>query len=357
MSEESHEHIVQYLYVHSPGETLSYPTSRASVGVGRVATRYLECALVQAASLRFNHTNCRLTLVTNLAEESVLGPRGKRVLEQLGSLGVGLAYAEYDHRPSGSPGWFYASRYVLDAIRAVAREPAEQRLWFLDVDCVWIDPGKVLAAFPDAGSVGCIHMSYDIDWDRSGRTRASLEQLGGAPVSRERPPPWMGGELLAGRSSDLLAMVDACEQIGRDIDALGYSLGTEEQLLTVAGALGRVRFQDMSHIGRRILTGPRHSGVNPQDPCALGLWHLPSEKGLGFRRAASSILRGHTRSLERDLTKPARAMRRFNVNGGRWTERRVRDDGWIVANRMHELVLARLPSSRRTHRPANANSA
>jgi hypothetical protein len=344
MSEESHDHIVQYLYVHSPGEDMHYPTSRASIGVGRLATRYIECALVQAASLRFNDVDCKLTLVTNLADESVLGRRGTRLLQRMRSFGVTIAHADYNHRPSGPPGWFYASRYVLDAIVAMASEPAEQRLWFLDVDCVWVAPERVLRAFPGAGSVGCIHMSYNIDWDRTGRTRATLEQLGRAPVSRQRPPLWVGGELLAGRSGDLLALVDVCEEIDREIEKLGNALGTEEQLLTLADALGRVRFQDMSHIGRRILTGPRHSGVNPQNPGALGLWHLPSEKGLGFRRAADAVLRRRTRSLKRDLSDHARAMRRFNVNGGRWTGRRVRDDGWILTNRLRELVLARLPA-------------
>lgn len=344
MSEESHDHIVQYLYVHSPGETLNYPTSRASIGVGRVATRYIECALVQAASLRFNHADCKLTLVTNLTDESVLGRRGVRLLQRMRAIGVTITHAEYNHRPSSSPRGFYASRYVLDAIQAMASGPAEQRLWFLDVDCVWIAPKTALAAFPEAGSVGCIHMSYNIDWDRTGRTRATLEQLGGAPVSRQQPPLWVGGELLAGRGEDLLVLVDACEDIDCDIDTLGNALGTEEQLLTLAGALGRVRFQEMSHIGRRILTGPRHGGVNPQDPSTLGLWHLPSEKGLGFRRASNAILRRRTRSLKRDLADPARAMRRFNVNGGRWTSRRLRDDGWIVTNRLRELVLVWLPA-------------
>lgn len=346
MSEGSHDHIVQYLYVHAPGEDMHYPTSRASIGVGRLATRYIECALVQAASLRFNDADCRLTLVTNLTDESLLGGRGERLLQRMRSIGVTIAHAEYDHRPSGPPGWFYASRYVLDAIRAIASEPVEQRLWFLDVDCVWIAPEKVLATFPETGSIGCIHMSYNIDWDRTGRTRATAEQLGGAPISREKPPLWVGGELLAGRNGELLTLVDACEKIDREIEELGNALGTEEQLLTLADALGRVRFQDMSHIARRILTGPRHSGVNPEDPGALGLWHLPSEKGLSFRRAADTILHGRMGSLKRDLADPVRAMRRFNVNGGRWTSRRLRDDGWIVANRVRELALARLPGSR-----------
>jgi hypothetical protein len=346
MTKESRDHVVQYIYVHASGEEMRYPTSRTSIGPGRLAMRYVECALVQAASLRFNNAACELTLVTNLTDERVLGRRGALLLQRLRSLGVTIAHAEYDHRPMGSPAGFYASRYVLDAIRATASESTEQRLWLVDVDCVWIAPERILEAFPDTGSVGCIQMSYNIDWDRTGRTRATLEQLATTPVSRENPPPWVGGELLAGRGSDLLALVKACEKTDREIERLGNALGTEEQLLTVAGALGRVHFQDLSHVGRRILTGPRHGGVNPEDPCTLGLWHLPAEKGLGFRRAANAILRKRTSSLKRDLTDPSRAMRRFNVNSGRWTIRRARDDGWLTVNRMFELVLARLPGTR-----------
>jgi hypothetical protein len=346
MNDKSHDHIVQYLYVHSPGENLNYPTSRTRGGAGILATRYIECALVQAASLRFNDANCKLTLVTNLTDERLLGQRGERLLQNMRSIGVTIAHADYEHRPAGSLGGYYASRYVFDAIQAMTSGPPEQRLWFLDVDCVWIAPEQVLATFPKRGSVGCIHMSYNVDWDRTGRTRAALEQLGEVPVSREQPPLWVGGELLAGYSHELLALVEACEQIDREIDELGYTLGTEEQLLTLAAALGRIRFQDMSDVGRRILTGPRHGGVNPQDPCALGLWHLPSEKGLGFRRAANSMLRARTRSLRRDLKDPARAARRFNVDGGKWTARRLRDDSWIAVNRLRELTLAQLPGSR-----------
>jgi hypothetical protein len=334
---------VQYLYVHSPGDVLEYPTSRASVGAGRLANRYLECALVQAASLRFNEADCELILVTNLQDRHLLGRRGMRLLELLESFGVELVYADYDHRPANEVTWFYASRYVLDAIVACASGPSRgQRLWMMDLDCVWVDPQKILSAFPPAGAIGCIEMAYDIDWDITGGTRAAFESLSPMRPPTEVRKPWIGGELLAGTPDDLLAMVAACERIDLDLELLGHGLGTEEQLLTLSRALGQVRFVDLSDLGKRILTGPRHGGVSPESPDALGLWHLPSEKGLGFRRTASALLAGRESQVMRDLRSPSRAMRRFNVLGGKWTARRARDDCWIVANRLREAALARL---------------
>lgn len=344
--------VVQYLYVHSPeDDLLQYPTSRVRAGAGRLATRYMECALVQAASLRFNEADCDLALVTNLSDPALLGRHGARLMGKLESLGVEFFHADYAHEPRGPISWFHASRYVFDAIAAVARSsPAGRRLWLTDVDCVWVRPSEVLAALPHPGTIGCIHLGYGIDWDLSGKTRVGFEALSadGRPAGTPGTEPhWVGGELLAGAAEDLLALVGACEEIDRQLEELDCVLGTEEQLLTLAEALGRARFHDLSRFGARIATGPRHSAANPQDPCALGIWHLPSEKGLGFRRAAGAILSGRTRRLRHDLRAPERAMRRFNVGGGKWTPRRVRDDSWLAVNRLRETTLGSLRSPRR----------
>jgi hypothetical protein len=381
MSPRPRDCVVQYLYVHAPGDSLQYPSSRASVGADRLATRYLECALVQAASLRFNDADCDLSLVTNVANRDPLGARGARLLERLESFGVQIVLADYAHRPAGPVGLFHASRYVFDAIEAVvADSPPGRRLWLTDADCVWVRPERVFAAAPADGAIGCIHMGYGLEWDASGKTSRGYDALRssaggyadgdedageregggereaggerdaggeregggerGAGGKREAAPRWLGGELLAGEASGLLELVRACEQLDGELGERDCVLGTEEQLLTLAEALGRARFRDLGDVAARIWTGPRHSGWNPPDPSALGFWHLPSEKGLGFRRAASALASGRSRSLARDLRSPRRAMRRFNVLGGEWTIRRLRDDSWILFNRVRESVLA-----------------
>jgi hypothetical protein len=341
MNGAPHDCVVMYLYVHARGDELLYPTSRVGVGADRLAARYLECALVQAASLRFHGIDCEVMLVTNMADRQPLGRRAARLVGLLERFEVRVLHARYTHRPPGPIGYFHASRYVLDAIEtAVASSPSDRRLWFTDVDCVWVDPALAFAAAPDDGVVGCIHMGYNIDWDRTGKTRRGYEALK-SDVSSEHPVPrWVGGELLAGSSQCILELVHVCEQLDGELEQLDCVLGTEEQLLTLADALARVRVRDLGEVAARIPTGPRHAGWHPPDPCALGLWHLPSEKGLGFRRAADALLRERTRALRRDLLTPELAMRRFNVLGGNWTARRMRDDGWLAVNRLREHALA-----------------
>jgi hypothetical protein len=90
----------------------------------------------------------------------------------------------------------------------------------------------------------------------------------------------------------------------------------------------------------RIHTGPRHEAPDHHDPASLGLWHLPSEKGLAFRRTASAVLAGRERRLRRDFEDPVRAMKRFNVDGA-GLMRRVRDDGWLALHRLRRELAAR----------------
>jgi len=332
--------IVQYLYVHEPGEGFSYPTARSGSSVARVAARYLECSLVQAASLSLPNVACEQVLVTNVSDRRVLGRNGAELLERIESLGVSVISAEYRHRPGDDNDFYVSSRYVLDAILAAAEgQPEDRLLWLTDLDCVWLDAERVFAASPPAGEIGCIQIEYPLDWDGVGTgdlavTRSSIGELAASiDRSSEQSPPWIGGELLSGTASSLRELVRSCEVIDAQLAGRGEALLTEEQVLTLAGALGRVRFRELSAVAGRVQTGPRHGAV-PRDGSPLpGLWHLPSEKGLSLRRAAGQLRRGRTERLRRDLADPKRAARRFNVAGVGLT-RRILDDGWIARQRI-----------------------
>jgi hypothetical protein len=334
--------VVQYLYVHSPDEQFSYPSSRSQGGPRQLAARYLECALVQAASLRLREVDCDLALVTNLTDRRAVGFRGGRLLTEIEALGVKVLFADYLHRPDVEVAHFASSRYVFDAIAAAAAEVSDETpLWLVDVDCVWVDAPKLFAARPDSPTIGCIHIGYPPDWVISGLTPHAIGELAVRLGAKDTALDWVGGELLSGTAADLLALVSSCEELERELAVEGRLLDTEEQLLSLAGALGRVQFQDLSALAQRVWTGPRHGAPVPRDSASLGLLHLPSEKGLGFRRAARAIASGRGRErLARDLEVPTRALKRFNVQGARWT-RRLRDDGWLAKQRLRDRLISR----------------
>lgn len=334
--------VVQYLYVHRPDERFHYPTSRSHGGSARLAARYLECVLVQAASLRLRHVDCGLALVTNLADRPALGRHGTRLLEEIEALGVDIVFADYTHRPPTEVALFASSRYVFDAITAVSEDGNSGRqLWLTDVDCVWLDAPKMFAAAPSPPGIGCVHIPYPPDWRVLGGTPRTMGALAGRLGASDDPLWWIGGELLAGAGSDLRSLVSTCEELEQEVAAGGEALLTEEQVLSLAGALGRVQFHDLSSVARRVETGPRHRAHAVDDPASLGLWHLPGEKGLAFRRAAHAVAAGHGDRLVRDLEVPPRALRRFNILGTGWS-RRIRDDGWLVSQRLGGLVTSHL---------------
>jgi glycosyltransferase involved in cell wall biosynthesis len=345
--------VVQYLYVHAPGDSYDYPSSRAQAVPEQLAERYLECGLVQAASLRLRDVECRMAFVSNVSDVAALGSRGARLWAQIESLDVAMLHAEYDHRHPHELSRFASSCYVLDAIEAaLAHAERDARLWFTDVDCVWIDAPLLFAAAPPPGQLGCIHIPYPPDWEVNGYiTPRELGKLAERMGGEDAPTRWVGGELLCGAAADLQRLVRTCERLESELAERGLRLETEEQLFSIAAALGRVSFDDLSHVAQRIWTGPRHRAPAVAQPQRLGLWHLPSEKGLGFRRAADELLAGRTRGLGRDLADPNRAMKRFNVAGAGGLVRRIRDDAWLAAQRLRAMTPARLVRERRDPAP------
>lgn len=331
--------VVLYLYVHDEGEAFHYPTARSGGSPSTLASRYLECALTQVASLRLRDADCDLALATNVEDRDRLGATGKTLLELIESFDVRLLPTSYSHRPRSESPTYASSRYVLDAIgSASAGQPAERQLWLTDVDCVWPDAEPVFAAAPAAPAVGCIWIPYPADWDAVGfgerhLSRRAVGELATAIGGPAEVPNWVGGELLTGSADALRGLVSACDELDAALAAEGTELPAEEQILTLAGALGRVPFRDLSAVARRIHTGARHNARRVEQPLTYGFWHLPAEKGLSLRRTARELSRGSERRLRRDLGDRVRAARRFNVEGT-GLRRRIRDDGWIATQRV-----------------------
>jgi hypothetical protein len=335
--------VVHYLYVHGGQEGFYYPSVRSHSSVEELAVRYLECALAQVASLRLKDAPCDIALATNLTNLQTVGRTMRELVDAIARMEVEIVPTEYRHRPGDDSRMYVSSRYVLDAIQSATEGSSPGRhVLMTDLDCIWPDPARVLAALPGDGEIGCIHIPYPPDWDAVGFgdfgvTRLGIGELAQGMGGSAELPPWVGGELLSGTPDSLGSLVAACEEIDARLAAEDRVLPTEEQVLTLGGATGRIRFHDLSRVAARIQTGPRHKA--PPNPMALelGLWHLPGEKGLSLRRAATAVRRGHTGQLRRDLSDVRRAARRFNV-AGTGLGRRLRDDGWIVAQRARDAV-------------------
>ncbi len=351
--------VVQYLYVHGQGEDFYYPQVRATSSVEAVAVRYLECALTQAATLGLRETPCEMLFATNINDREALGHTGAALMGELEGLGVRILPTEYRHRPAAGTKTYVSSRYVLDAIlSATEGQPPERQLWLTDLDCVWVNPELAFANGPPPSEIGCVYIGYGPDWDTvgfgtDGLTRRAIGGLAAnlrrqgingdatadAPAPQE-PPPWVGGELLCGSASTLRELVGACEELDAALTAEGKTLPTEEQVLTLVGAMGQADFCELSEVARRVGTGARDRSAKVEDPLSLGLWHLPSEKGLSLRRTAREIQHGRLRRMRRDIAEPPRFARRFNV-AGTGLMRRIQDDGWIAMQRFRGAIRAR----------------
>jgi hypothetical protein len=287
--------------------------------------------------------------VTNISGPETLGKRGAKLWSSLERLGVRILPTEYRHRPSAGTEDYVSSRYVLDAILAACEgQPAERPLWLTDLDCVWANPELVFEQAPAPPEIGCVYIDYPPDWDAvgfdaPGVSRRQLGTIAAEIGNADELPLWVGGELLCGVPETLRALVGACEEIDGLLAAKGKSLPTEEQVLTLAGATARICFRDLSTVARRMTTGPRSRAGVVENPLSIGLWHLPSEKGLSLRRAARAVEDGRTEHLHRDLAEPVRAARRFNV-AGTGLLRRVQDDGWIARQRVHSAIRSALAS-------------
>ena len=324
-----------YLFLDASGATIPpHPSPRTASPL-----RYLECALVQAASLRLAGAACEILLLTNLAGPQGLGRSGRRMWAALGELGVERRAVPVRIEPGADPA---VTRMPREAILAAAGEAGTDGgrvLWLPNLDSVWVDPARALAAAPSPGRVGALAIGYPPDWRVGGPEvpGASREEIGrtaaamGA-VAGETPPRWIGADLLVGTGAALEALVRACDALDERLRARG-AVATNEQLLTLAAALGRIGVEDLHAVARRIQTGARHTAGAPQDPGELGIWHLPAEKGLSFRRAARALARGGGAGLRADLASVPRAMRRFNVGRTR-RGHQLRDDAWVALGRL-----------------------
>lgn len=319
--------VIQYFFVDERGGVRPpHPSVRTSSSV-----RYLECALTQTASLRLQDACCQIALATNIDPHS-LSRAARALLARIEALDVEILRPEPQHEDPTPLG--FLGQAILCACEG---EPDDRTLWLPNLDCVWVSPERVFAATPSQDEIGCLFIAYPAEWHVGGSDTfaSSRHAIGEIATGMGHPsneaPPWVGADLLGGTPAALRELLNSCDRLSRHFALEGQQLAGE-QLLGLVGALGHVHFNDLSHVAARIHTGRRHKSPVPPNAAALGLWHLPAEKGLSLRRPATAIRRGHANKLSKELTDPARMARRFNVTPTGLV-RQLRDDSWLAAQR------------------------
>lgn len=326
--------VAMHVYLDERGHTLSpHPGVRTSS-----PERYLECVVTQAASLRLQDAACEIALVSNIDDGAGLGRSGRRLWATLRSLEVEIVPSALRiDRSSG----YGAARLLRDALAAaIDGQDAQRRLWLPNADCVWRDPARALQRAIGEDEVGCLVIDYPPDWSvggaaQIGDTRRSLGATAIGLGGSERVPAWVGGDVLTGTSATLGRLREALDELDVRLKRDGPA-PTTEQLLTLAGALGRVSFSDIAEVFGRI-----HTGARDRDAIAhardLAIWHLPGEKGLSFRRAAGLVLRGGSARLGAQLADERRAARLFNVAPTR-RARQLRDYSWLAEQKLRTAL-------------------
>ncbi len=327
--------VALYLYLDDAGATTPpHPSVKTSA-----PERYLECAVTQAASLRLQGAPCEIALVTNA--QPARGARGRagRLWGALRDLGVELLEGSAPPGDSLAPARERLLRRAIDD--ATAGQASTRRVWLPNLDSVWADPSRALAAELGDGQLGCLQIDYPADWriggdETVGASRTDIARTVARLGDAAPIPAWVGGDLLTGRTAALLAAAAEYDELDARLRAEGHIAGNE-QLLTLLSALGRIRFRDLGKLAGRVQTGARHRAASGAGAAQLAIWHLPAEKGLSLRRAARTVARGGSSRLVADLGAPPRAARRFNVGRAR-RARQLRDDAWVGGKRLAEAL-------------------
>jgi len=255
----------------APVDDAQNPNVRRSGG--DPAEPYYRAMTVAFASMRRWNPDLALRLITNVEP-----PQQHAAAMEL--LQVAVVEAPFDHRPPrGFYPMFAGSLYQLDAMRAAS----DTSTLFIDPDILCIRPIDAMLAGPD-GEVGVLPLPYPDDEDVNGLTARQAGELHGLLGEPVLAADHYGGECFAVPASESELILERAERAWR-LSLERFEQGstrftTEEHLLNFA--LRRVNTRSLEPYVRRIWTTPRHRTVDGHES-DLTLWHLPAEKGRGFR--------------------------------------------------------------------------
>jgi hypothetical protein len=246
---------------------------------------YYVCLAVSCASARRWHPAARLVLFTP-------GDRPAWFERVRQRLAVEIVEQPFRHLPPDAESGrrFVGSTYTLDAADWISQQGSSEEVWILlDPDTVTLGPVDVERWTSLLG-----HLTWPLEArnPNNGLSCAKYQALRPVLGLRDSDEPIVvGGEFLAG-SKDVFRRLSAeaarVWQVNLTLAADGdLPLKTEEHVLSMV--LPTLPADDSRDVADRIWTAARYRTVNGTESRLL-IWHLPSEKGRGFRRVLQAAL-------------------------------------------------------------------
>lgn len=253
-------------------DVASTPNSRATSNEEKLDDYYQAMFVTFASLARFN-PDLPLTLTSN-------APLPVRYQEMYSSVGVQTQIIPFTRQPpSHIPQTFVASLYYLDVLPKLGGEHNV----VLDPDILCVNGFNFTDGFP-RNHLGGIPINYAPTQDVNGLSRAQASLLHSHLGLPPRMPDYYGGEVYVLPSALLPEITDYAEAAWQyTLDAgpgYGSCFYTEEHIMNFV--LAHFPVVDLQGSIRRIWTTHRHRTVTGTEN-KLALWHLPAEKGRGFR--------------------------------------------------------------------------
>lgn len=261
-------------------DAASTPNTRAKSNEAKLDD-YYQAMLVTLASMKRFNPKVELTVASNR-------PLPGRYQEAYASIDVVTQLVPFTRQPPENiPRTFMASLYYLDVLRHLR----STYNILLDPDVLCVDRLQFIPGFPSQ-CPGALTLSYEPDRRVNGLSRRQASKVHSELGLSPGMPDYYGGEIYV-LPRDLLPEIEHYAELawqytlnaGQSNEPCFY---TEEHIMNFV--LAHFSVVNLRSSVRRIWTTHRHRTVTGFEG-ELSLWHLPAEKGRGFRAMYAPAVR------------------------------------------------------------------
>lgn len=284
-------------YVESRGEESHYYQNKGKSSDSTFQLVYWQCMVVMyATSFRFN-PSAKHYLFINIPISDFPSINGVNIADWLTNRGVSIVRLDYSYRPPCD--YFRAWNsvfFLFDAMRYfVSAKRQDDQYIFLDPDCVWLRSAVSIERSIQKYSLLGYEEVYPLEQSINGLSICDLnlisEEIFKSPNCTLLR--YFGGEFYAMGYSGLCLVHHEFLNVWRMMLSR-YKNGlkkfnTEEHFMTYIYNKLNMNNNEGNLYIRRMWTLYKHYEVLPSD-MDLTVWHLPTEKGRGFKKISRQVL-------------------------------------------------------------------